>query len=125
MLKVLLATAFMAVALSGCTGGESGSDDGPRVELNNAQVPVNDDAARSVPCGQSARLSVQGSGGDTGSFTVTVRSGSGVPTYDETFQASTNVDLDEDLAGPAGDWVLRVHRSLEHDGTFTVALTCL
>lgn len=121
MLKPLLAGLLCAVALSGCTDGAA---DGPSVALTDSQVTVNDSSGRTIACNERARLDVDATGGEDGSFTVSVRAG-GVPAHQHQYNGSADLDVSEELTGPGGTWVLEVHRSLEHDGRFTVTLTCL
>lgn len=121
MLSRVLVGLVLAVALSGCTTDEG---EGASATLRSAEVSPNDSSARHVPCGTSAELLLDSTAGAEGSYTISIKSGGGVLVFQEQYDATAQSTV-EPLSGLDGTWEMRIHKSLEYDGTFTATLTCL
>ncbi len=117
---VLLA---LAIALSGCT--DEGALASDSVELTHEDVNINSNSRVLVSCGEAARLTITATAGEDGDFSVIVRGGGGYAVSSGDYPGNQDIDESKDLVASAGLWELRVDRSLEHDGTFSVKLTCL
>lgn len=152
MKQHLFALLFIVAALSGCTDGEGAIDpDDPNAEaarVFETDVPVDGKGQDAIDCGTKTHLRVEYVAGTekTGDFTVKVFSESSMEKEDEngnptgeysginvwpereedgTFDGDDSGVFETDIDGTAGTWLLEVHRTLEHDGSFLVELFCL
>ncbi len=148
----LVALALLAVTLSGCTGEEPTIDPSdPDVEaarVFDTDVPVDGKGQDAIDCGGRTHLRVEYTAGDDGAgdFSVKVFSESSRPKMDEngnptneysginvwpetesegTFSGNETDVFEVDISGTEGTWLLEVHRTLEHDGSFLVELFCI
>ena len=145
---LVLALAVLTLSFAGCMD-DDGVDvppyTGPKAELGRSDVPVDGMQQAGVECGTATHLLVEYRAGDemSGDFTVKVYSESsrqdtddeGNPKYsgiaifpssegEGTFSGAENGTFETDLSGTAGTWLLEVHRSRFHDGSFIARLTC-
>ncbi len=118
----LLLIAAAALLFAGCTDS---APPGDSIAITQDNVPINSHHIEHVTCGASARIHVEATAGQDGDFATQVRGGGGYIVHASNHAGNQAHDVHEDLAGGAGLWELRVDRTLEHDGTFTVTLTCL
>ena len=117
---VWFALCLVATVLAGCEEEGPGSE----VTVTQADVLPNSSTQRHLDCGSSATLQVQLDADDSGSVTVQVRDGSGIPVAEENQGAGPATAFQRILGGSPGTWTLTVHRSLERAEPFDVTLRC-